>query len=287
MFRYTAEILPYHDTPFEVAVRDLAAMGFTEINLWSAAEPLGHHVNPGDDVSSILRTLDKYGASPCGLTVYGKNQAEILERVDFAAELGIDTLIFDCEASYPDFVTDFLPPIVEAGRRRGVRIAVENHLTVPFSADFESGVNETDRWDEGVDTFAQIKRLITDIDDPFLGVCVAPPHLWVMQETISEVLTYLAERKRLFYYYVWDIDRRYRRGVDGLNFGPGKLQLPRPHGTLDHAVLLKTLHRLGYRGAASLKCHGTQGWRAEAITRELAAADGYIRPLVKSLTATP
>lgn len=283
MFRYTAEILPYHDMPFELAVRDLAAMGFTEVNLWSAAAPLGHHVNPGDDVSSIRKTLERYGMTPCGLTVYGKNQSEILERVDFAADLGIDTVIFDCEASFPDFVSSFLPPIVEAGRRRGVRIAVENHLTVPFSEDFETGVNEANRWDEGVDTFAQIKRLIAEIDDPYLGVCVAPPHLWVMQETISEVLTYLAERKRLFYYYVWDIDRGYRRGVDGLNFGPGELQLPRRDGTLDHAVLLQTLDRLGYTGPASLKCHGTQGWSAERITAELAAADEYVRPIVRSL----
>lgn len=89
MFRYTAEILPYHDIPFEVAVRELASLGFSEVNLWSAAWPLGHHVNPGDDVSSIRDTLDRYRVSPCGLTVYGKNQDEILERVDFAAELGI------------------------------------------------------------------------------------------------------------------------------------------------------------------------------------------------------
>jgi sugar phosphate isomerase/epimerase len=285
MFRYTAEILPYHDIPFEVAVRDLAGMGFKEINLWSSAAPLGHHVNPGDDVSAILRTLDTYGVKPCGLTTYGKNQQEILERIDFAAELAIDTLIFDCEANYPDFVSKFLPPIVEAGRRRGVRIAVENHLTVPFSADFESGANEDNRWDEGVDTLAQIKRLVRDIDDPFLGVCVAPPHLWVMQETISEVLAFLAERKRLFYYYVWDVDRHYRQGVDGLNFGPGDQQLPRPDGTLDHAVLLGMLDRLGYTGAASLKCHGTHGWPLERVTAELKAADDYIRPIVDTLAA--
>jgi sugar phosphate isomerase/epimerase len=285
MFRYTAEILPYHDMPFEDAVRDLAEMGFTEINLWSSAAPLGHHVNPGDDVGSILATLDRYGVRPCGLTTYGKSQEEILERVDFAAELGIDTLIFDCEASYSDFVTSFLPPIVEAGRRAGVRIAVENHLTVPFSADFEAGGNEDRRWDEGVDTLQQIKRLVRDIDDPYLGVCVAPPHLWVMQETIGEVLAFLAERKKLFYYYVWDIDHAYRHGVDGLNFGPGDQQLARPDGTLDHAVLLATLRRLGYAGPASLKAHGTGGWSMERIGAELRAADAYIRPLVDSLTA--
>lgn len=283
MFRYTAEILPYHDHPFEDAVRDLAEIGFTEINLWSSAAPLGHHVNPGDDPKNILAILDRYGMRPCGLTTYGKTQEEILERVEFAAELGIDTLIFDCEANYPDFVSHFLPPIVEAGRRHGVRIAVENHLTVPFSADFEQGGNEDRRWDQGVDSLAQIKQLVRDIDDPFLGVCVAPPHLWVMQETVSEVVTFLAERKRLFYYYIWDIDRDYHHGVDGLNFGPGEHQLPRPEGTLDHAVLLRSLAAVGYDGVASLKCHGTHGWSFERIGAELRASDRYVRSIVDEL----
>jgi len=277
MFRYTAEILPYHDHPFETAVAELAGLGFTEVNLWSSASPLARHVNPGDDVGQIQAVLEKYGMKPCGLTMYGKTQDEMLERIQFAHDLGIDTVIFDCEANYPDFVSKFLPPLVEAGERLGVRIAVENHLTVPFSEDFESGTNEDARWDEGVDTLAQIKRLVRDIDHPNLGVCVAPPHLWVMQETISEVLTFLAERKRLFYYYIWDIDRNYRHGVDGLNFGPGEQQLPRPDGTLDHAVLLRTLERLGYEGPASLKCHGTHGWSVEKITTQLRAADAYIR----------
>jgi sugar phosphate isomerase/epimerase len=277
MFRYTAEILPYHDHPFETAIAELAGLGFTEVNLWTSASPLARHVNPGDDVGQIRAVLEKYGMKPCGLTMYGKTQDEMLERVQFAHDLGIDTVIFDCEANYPDFVSKFLPPLVEAGERLGVRIAVENHLTVPFSEDFESGANEDARWDEGVDTLAQIKRLVRDIDHPNLGVCVAPPHLWVMQETISEVLTFLAERKRLFYYYVWDVDRNYRHGVDGLNFGPGEQQLPRPDGTLDHAVLLGTLKRLGYEGPASLKCHGTHGWSVEKVTTQLRAADAYIR----------
>ena len=285
MFRYAAELVPYHDYSFEDSVRDLADIGFKEVNLWSSAAPLAHHVNPGDDPGKVLAVLDKYGIKPCGLTVYGKTQDEILQRVDFAADLGIDTLIFDCEANYPDFVSTFLPPIVEAARRRGVRIAVENHLTVPFAADFESGANEDQRWDEGVDTLAQMKRLIRDIDDPYLGVCIAPPHLWVMQDTISEAITFLAERKRLFYYYIWDIDRAYRHGTDGLNFGPADQQLPRPEGTLDHSVMLGTLQRVGYEGVASLKCHGTQGWSFEKIGKHLRASDAYVRECMKTAEA--
>jgi sugar phosphate isomerase/epimerase len=286
VFRYTAEILPYHDFDLEQSVAELAQLGFTEVNLWTSAAPLAHHVNPGDDPGKIRAVLDKYGMKPCGLTMYGKTQDEMLERIQLAHDLAIDTVIFDCEANYADFVSSFLPPLVEAAERLGVRIAVENHLTVPFSEDFEAGGvhNEEKRWDEGVDSLAQIKRLVQDIDHPNLGVCLAPPHLWVMGETISEAITFLAERKRLFYYYIWDIDRAYRHGVDGLNFGPGEKQLPRPDGTLDHAVLLGTLKRVGYTGAASLKCHGTHGWPLEKVTSQLRASDAYVRSCIDSLS---
>jgi sugar phosphate isomerase/epimerase len=277
MFKYGAELVPYHDYGFEESVGALADMGFRHINLWSSEGPLAHHVNPGDDVSEIRRVLSKYKVTPSGLSVYGKTQDEILERVEFASDLGIDTVIFDCETDYPDFVSRFLPPIIEAAAARGVRIAVENHLTVPFSSNFESGANEENRWSSGVDNLSQIKNLILDIDHPSLGVCVAPPHLWVEQESITDVITFLAERKRLFYYYIWDIDRSYARGVDGLNFGPGDQQLPREDGTLNHALLLGALRRVGYEGIASLKCHGTAGWSFEKINNQMAKSDAYVR----------
>lgn len=277
MFRYGAEILPYHEFDLETALSELAKMGFKEVNLWSSAAPLAHHINPGDDTKKIRDLLEKYKIRPSGITTYGKTQQEMLDRIDLASEIGIDTMVFDCEANYDDFLSKFLPPLVERGRKKGVKIAVENHLTVPFSSDFETGTNEENRWDEGVDSLAQIKRLISDFDDPFLGVCLAPSHLWVMNETISEVITYLAERKRLFYYYIWDIDRNYKRGVDGLNFGPGEMQLPRKDGTLDHALLLGTLNRVGYTGPASLKCHGTHGWSLEKVTQQFSMSNDYIK----------
>jgi len=281
MFRYGAEILPYHDFDLETGLSELSKLGFKEVNLWSSAAPLAHHINPGDDTKKIRDLLEKYKMRPSGITTYGKTQQEMLDRIDLASEIGIDTMVFDCESNYPDFVNKFLPPLVERGRKKGVKIAVENHLTVPFSSDFETGTNEENRWDEGVDTLAQIKRLINDIDDPFLGVCIAPSHLWVMNETISEVITYLAERKRLFYYYIWDIDRNYKRGVDGLNFGPGEMQLPRKDGTLDHAVLLGTLNRVGYTGPASLKCHGTHGWSLEKVTAQFSMSNEYIKSCMR------
>ena len=187
--------------------------------------------------------------------------------------VGIPSSSSIARSTTPISCRDFLPPLLNVCERTGVRIAVENHLTVPFTADFESGGHEAERWDEGVDSLAQIKRLITDIDSPYLGVCVAPPHLWVMQETISEVVSFLMERKKLFFYYLWDIDHAYERGKDGLDFGPGEQQLPRPDGTLDFKVLLANLAAVGYEGVASMKCHGTHGWPLEYVTGQLACSD--------------
>jgi sugar phosphate isomerase/epimerase len=199
------------------------------------------------------------------------------ERILMAAELEIPYVVFDCEEHYPDFVSKFLPPLLKTCEQTGVKIAVENHLTVPFTADFESGGHEADRWDEGVDTLAQIKRLVTDIDSPYLGVCVAPPHLWVEQETIGDVVRFLMERKKLFHYYIWDIDHAYKRGEDGLDFGPGEEQLPRPDGVLDWRVLLNDLAASGYEGVASLKCHGTAGWQLDYVSGKFRASAEYIR----------
>ena len=63
----------------------------------------------------------------------------------------------------------------------------------------------------------------------------------------------------------------------GSTSGPGDKQLPRPDGRLDHAVLLGALKRVGYDGAASLKCHGTAGWPINKVTEQLRASDAYVR----------
>ena len=64
MFRYTAEILPYHDHPLEASLAELAKLGYSEVNLWSSAAPLAHHVNPGDDIAAIKSLLEKYRLKP-------------------------------------------------------------------------------------------------------------------------------------------------------------------------------------------------------------------------------
>src|SRR5258706_13829690 len=109
MFKLGIEILPYHDFPLEEALREVAHLGFSEVNLWSSQSPLAHHVNPGDDPQEIRALLHRYGIHPTALTMYGKTQEEMKQRIEFAAELGIDTVIFDCEANFPNLVSSFLP----------------------------------------------------------------------------------------------------------------------------------------------------------------------------------
>ncbi|MCU1489931.1 MAG: Xylose isomerase protein barrel [Acidimicrobiaceae bacterium] len=275
--QFGIESLPFHDFSLGTTAQAVADLGFRWINLWDSAPPLAHHVDVGkDSPAEVLATLDRLGLRASGVTMYGKSQEEIAQGVRFAAAVGAGRVIFDCEATFADFVDHFLPPLLEEAGRNGVDICVENHLTVPFSADFEAGGHEAERWEEGVDSFAQIKRLVTELDHPNLKVCMAPSHLWVMEESIIEVATWLLERKKLGYCYVWDISSSYRRGEDGLNFGPGEEQLPRVGGTLDHGLILRALSRLGYDGIAALKCHGTAGWPFDKVTSLLAQSRDYL-----------
>lgn len=276
--KYALESLPYHDFPLEVMAPEVARLGFQWVNLWASAPPLASHVDVAqDDPWEVARRLQRFGLSISGVTMYGKSRDEIEQGILFASQVGAKSVVFDCEASYNTYINDFLPPLLKTAEARGVDICVENHLTVPFTEDFETGGHEEERWEEGVDTFAQIKRLVADVDHPNLKVCVAPPHLWVMNESIIEVVTYLLEREKLGYYYIWDIDRNYRRGSDGLNFGAGEQQLPRFGGTLNHGVLLRALSVLGYQGTASLKCHGTAGWSFSKVSSQLRQSQSYLQ----------
>jgi sugar phosphate isomerase/epimerase len=278
-FNYGAEILPYHDYSLEESIEELAKLGFKSVNLWSARAPLAHHFGPDEDPEKIKSLLDRHGMKANGLTIYCLPHDELQKRIEFAGKLGVDTVIFDCEANLSEFTSSFLPPLLDTAEKNGVRIAVENHLTVKFTEDFESGgsANAADSWDEGVQSLDDIKRLITDLNHPNLGVCLAPPHLWAAGETITEVINFLAERKKLFYYYIWDVNSNYRRETDGLNFGTGEQQLPKKDGTLDHKLLLRVLKNVGYEGVVSLKCHGTHGWSKEKITNELRKSNEYVQ----------
>ena len=275
--RFAIESAPFHEVSLDSMGREVAHLGFRYVNLWASARPLAAHVDVvQDDPRRVAQRLERWGLSAVGVTMYGKSQEEIAEGISFAAALGAQRVIFDCECNFPTFVDTFLPPLVHKAESQGVDICVENHLTVPFTYDFECGGHEQERWHEGVDTFAQIKRLVTEIDHPNLKICLAPPHLWVVGESILEVATFRLERKKLGYYYVWDISRSYHRGADGLNFGPGQEQLPRVTGTLDHGFLLKVLAAAGYNGYASLKCHGTADWSCEEVSRRLTQARNHV-----------
>lgn len=275
--KFAVESLPYHDVDVDVMLDSVARLGFRAVNLWASAPPLAAHIDvTNGDPRSVRTKLTEHGLEAAGVTVYGRSLPEIEAAIDFAGHVGAGRVIFDCEAPFGEFTKDHLPKLLAAASKAGVDICVENHLTVPFTEDFESGGHEGERWEEGVDSFTQIKKLVAEVDHPRLKLCLAPPHLWVMNESILEVVGYLLERDKLGYFYVWDIDRAYQRGVDGLNFGPGDKQLPRFGGTLDHKVLLSSLDRLGYKGFASLKCHGTAGWPLEKVDAEIVRSLAYL-----------
>ena len=154
MFTFGAEIRPYHDYSLDVALGELAGLGFTHVNLWSSRAALAHHVNPGDDVAAIRRLLRTHGMTPTGLTLYGHDQAGLLRRIELAAELGIDTVIFDCEANSrtsSDPVAGFVA-LVRATRRGGSPSRTTCACRSPRTSS-RAATRATGR-SEGVDTFS-------------------------------------------------------------------------------------------------------------------------------------
>jgi sugar phosphate isomerase/epimerase len=99
--------------------------------------------------------------------------------------------------------------LLDVAEKNGIKIAVENHLTVKFTEEFEQGgaANAAEMWEQGVETLADMIQLIKDLPQPNLGICLAPPHMWAAGETINQVVHFLMERKKLFFYYIWDVDR--------------------------------------------------------------------------------
>ncbi len=272
MFELGVEMLPYGSYPFAVAVQELASMGFKAVNLWSAKPPLANFVNPGDNPKEIRSMLAGYGMRPSALSLYCWTQEEMKRRIEFASELGADTVIFHCDMELEDLKNSFLPPLLDAATKRGIKIAIENHVPIKSS-------DPNSRWQRAAETLDDIKRLVVEINHPNVGIALAPPHLWVVNESISETILYLAERKKLFFYYIWDINPNFRQDVGGLNFweSPGNTQVPRPDGTLDHRALLRLLKMVGYEGVVSLKSHGFVGWPLEKITPQLRTSAEYVR----------
>jgi hypothetical protein len=95
--------------------------------LWSSAPPLADHVGPDSDLATIRRALARHGMRATGLTCYGRDREELTARLRPAHDLGLDLMVFDCEAPYPEFVERWLAPMLDEAERLGARIAVENH----------------------------------------------------------------------------------------------------------------------------------------------------------------
>ena len=278
MFKLGVELLPYGHLPFEVGLRELSLLGYDAVNLWSSKPPLANPINPGDNIKRIRSILDKYGMRPTSLTIYRWPQEEMLKRIEFASKLGANIVIISCDMEFDNLKNEFIPPLLDAATNNGVKIAIENHVKIKSS-------DPSSLWDRAVQTFHEIKALVTEIDHPNLGICLAPPHLWVVNESISKTILYLMERKKLFFYYIWDINRNYLKDVGGLNFweSPGPTQIPRNDGVLDHLALLRLLKTLGYKGVVSVKSHGFVGWPVEKVTKEMRKATKYVHECLANL----
>jgi sugar phosphate isomerase/epimerase len=244
----------------ESTLASIAALGFPAVDIWASGflgsedavgvPDLARHADPEvDDPDALRAELAGHGLRLHALSIYRSDLAAKLRRIDFAAALGAECVIFCAERTALErFAEETVAPVVERCEARGVRLAIENHI------------------DRAVDTIDSMVRLIERFPSPSFGYALAPPHLEAIGESPAEAVR-IVGAERLHSVYVWDLARGYER-ADSINFGPGEEQMP-GGGRINFASLDAALDEAGYRGRLNLGVHGTTRWPIGKIEREI------------------
>jgi sugar phosphate isomerase/epimerase len=238
------------------AIRD---MGFPAVDIWASghlasqdatgAANLARHIDPAvDDVAALKAELREFGLRLHALSIYRCDTPAKLARVELAAALGADCVIFCADkGDFDRYAEDVVAPVLKRCEALGIRLAIENHI------------------DRAIDTIDTMIRLVRMFPSPSLGYAFAPPHLVAIGESPEEGIRILGAG-RLHSVYAWDLKRGYVP-QDSIDFGTGEEQMP-GGGQIDFATLDAALLEAGYTGTFNLGLHGTSQWPVDKIVAE-------------------
>jgi sugar phosphate isomerase/epimerase len=246
------------------AIRD---MGFPAVDIWASghlpsqdktgAANLARHFDPAiDDVATLKAELKEFGLRLHALSIYRCDTPAKLARVELAAELGADCVIFCAErGDFDRYAEEAIAPVLKRCEELGVNLAIENHV------------------DRVVDTIDTMTRLVRMFPSPSFGYAFAAPHLVAIGESPEEAIRILGA-KRLHSVYVWDLKRGYVP-EDSIYFGTGEEQMP-GGGQINFTTLDAALIEAGYTGTFNLGLHGTSQWPVDKIVAEARKAVSFL-----------
>jgi sugar phosphate isomerase/epimerase len=245
----------------------IADLGFASVDIWASgylgsqdvigSPSLARHIDPDADDPAALRTeLRSYDLSLHALSIYRCDVPAKLRRIELAAELGAECVIFCAEKVTLDrFAEETVGPVLARCEELGVKLAIENHI------------------DRAVDTTASMVRLAEQFDSASFGYALAPPHLAALGEEPPDAVHALGA-SRIHSVYLWDLARDYT-SADSIDFGTGEEQMP-GGGKLDFERLAASLGSAGYSGRLNFGVHGTTKWSLDKIAAELRRSYTYL-----------
>lgn len=256
-FRFSTSTIMYHDSPFEVAVEEIAKTGCRAVDLWEAGAgyPTNHMQWVEKNRPARLREfVESFGLKLWSFSIYWSRGNKRLERLEWLAEAGGEVAVLGGGAGHDQPVAagvDALRPLVERAEQLGLRVAGENH------------------GGSSLNSIASMREFAALAESPALGIALAPYHVMGAGEPVPEAIEAIGGK--LFFFYAWQR-------------APGMAELP-GDGTLDFVPVLRALRKTDYQGYVNIFTH-THVPRDE-MTRGVIQSREYLESLSRQLGGNP
>ena len=241
-------------------IEKAARLGFDGLELNVSA--LGNFITNTINQDAVNRTKElsqRYGITLTALAFYDLSKASsadtplavIYERIFNVAEtLGVQVIAsmggFDANRDWKGNIqlfADRFGPITEKAEQHGMRIAIENWMSVHGRLPFRP-VNiggSPDTWDD----------MFRAVPSQALGLEFDPSHLY--WQGIDHIRALREYKDRIYHVHAKDTEmlpeRRYRGGINGEYF---RFRIP-GYGEINWAQFISTLDEIGYTGGVAIE----------------------------------
>jgi sugar phosphate isomerase/epimerase len=244
----------YHDFPLDTALEELSRVGTSAVDLWSMPA-FAEHLEPANAAETRER-LDAYGFDVPVVSVYDSDPVE--DRLRAAAEIGAGTVVMGGRT--PDRPETWNPETT----REHLDLAADLDLTLAFENHLDT-----------LETVGEMESLLSALDHPAAGICLAPPHLVAAGGDPVDALVRLGDAVEVA--YLWDTEPGVTpETADEVWWNRADSQVPGGGGALDVGAYLDAAAEHS-PGAEWVLCyHGTGDWEVERVTQSVGRGTRFV-----------
>jgi 2-keto-myo-inositol isomerase len=242
------------NTPFEVDLREFAAAGCRQIELWFGKLDTYLDLH---SIDATLRLLDKHqidvpvasyqGGLLSGDATTDLARRQLTERLRLCSTLQIGTLVVAADLVGPvtqadvDRVTRVMAEVAQEAADHGIRLALEFQARATFCNNLQTAL-----------------ALVQQTANPHLGICLDMFHFVTGPSKLDDLNQLTGDT--LFHVQLSDLAGRPRElATDADRILPGD-------GDLEYAPIIDRLRQIGYHGLLSVELMNPQIWQVPSRT---------------------